>query len=118
MKEELPGEENFEGRIAELIREKGLNDPEVRELITQWTMRRETVVGRNRVDAIQFNIDRANVFLAAGEVDTALEDLFDAAWNADNERGTKSSEAEECGRLYTEIKNKIDRIKKENGIEE
>lgn len=83
-------EENPEQQLVELLREKGkfifnlnkgVEDPEVRELLDSWTREQEKRVEQSddySLEQIKFNLERACLYFEAGYVDEAFEN-FEAA---------------------------------------
>lgn len=60
--------------VAELLKARGLEDPEVKELVTQWTIQQETLATQEgtAIASITFNMGRADLYLAAGDIEGAL----------------------------------------------
>ncbi len=85
-------ESNLEKRIEKLeviglIKECGLNDPAVMELVQAWTTQQEEQVTSEDTPAatIRLNIERADLYIAAGDKQGALEVLDDARFQAQQE---------------------------------
>jgi hypothetical protein len=88
----MESEPNLERRIekselTELIKGRGLTDPAVMELVQAWTTQQEEqVTGEDTPAAtIRLNIERADLYLAAGDKQGALEVLDDARFQAHQE---------------------------------
>lgn len=105
--ERLPNQEKKieKAEIVEMLKTKGLDDPEVKELVIKWTMEQETLATQvGTVEAsITFNIDRSDLYLAVGDIDGALEALEDARLQAHSEGQME---------LYNQIMTKMDEIEK------
>lgn len=54
-------------------------------LLDRWTAQAETSVGKDPLDSIEFNRRRARLYLKAGFIEAALDNLEDAAIQALNE---------------------------------
>ncbi|MEK7187330.1 MAG: hypothetical protein AAB691_00600 [Patescibacteria group bacterium] len=96
------------GEVIAAIRERGLGDPQVRELVSEWTLQQEERIhgaglkGENVVQArIIFDIDRADLYVAAGDREGALAALEDARLQAHQENEME---------LYAEIMQKMDEL--------
>jgi hypothetical protein len=72
------------GKVLEMLRTNGFDHPETRELVIKWTEQQEALVVTSR-DAIVLNIERTDLYLAAGDKDGAIECLEDALTQADQE---------------------------------
>jgi len=83
--------ENPERQLARLLKERGVEDAEVRELLDTWTREQVKQVEQSDdypLEQIQFNLRRARLYFEAGLVDAAFEDFEDArtqAWNEQRE---------------------------------
>lgn len=100
--------ENLElrGRVIRLLKERGPADPELHEALQEWETEQERIADQDPTadGRIHHCIARAEMYGEAGYTEAALENLLDAsdqAWQ------------EERDELYTEILEKINRIKKE-----
>ncbi len=77
--------------VLEAVKLLGPNNFETRVLIVQWTLRREKAVEAYKVkeamarESILFNTDRAELYVAAGDIDGAIDSLYDAIDQAANE---------------------------------
>lgn len=87
--------ENPTQQLTLLLKEKGIEDPNVKELLNNWTIEQEKQVNKsNTPDAeIQFNLQRARLYLEAGYVEEALENFEAAQTQAWNEHRTELHEA-------------------------
>jgi hypothetical protein len=102
-----------EGRIIETeellstIRANGLKDPETMRMVQEWTAWQQELVDRVNTSqaTMMFNILRADVYLAAGDVGGAWECLEEARFQA-------QQEGEDT--LYKMIMQKMDKI--ESGV--
>ena len=71
-------EESPEQQLVRLLKEKGVEDPEARNLLINWTLEQEKQVEQSddyHLEQIQFNLRRARLYFAAGYVDEAFENL-------------------------------------------
>ena len=105
MGEEIPNEERMieQSAVIELLRTRGIDDPEVKEFVLKWTTQQETLAteaGTARA-SITFNISRSELYLAVGDKDGALQALEDARVQAHQE-----GEIE----LYNQIMIKMDEV--------
>ena len=88
--EKFPTPENIEVSDQELIdalKSKGVEDPEVHQLLQKWTEQGERKVVTPE-DAITFNRKRARLYVEAGYVQEGLEVLESSrmqAWNEQRE---------------------------------
>lgn len=88
--EKFPTPENIEVSDQELIdalKSKGVEDPEVSKLLQRWTEQGEKKVATPE-DAINFNRERARLYVEAGYVEEGLGVLESAriqAWNEQRE---------------------------------
>ena len=97
------GKEKIEKeKVLELLRTRGMEDSEAREAVMQWTLEREASVITSR-DAIVFNIERADLYRAAGDIQGALECLEDARMQAHQEQE---------GGLFADIEKKMDELER------
>lgn len=102
-------EESPEQQLVWLLKEKGVEDPEARKFLDNWTREQEKLVEQSddyHLEQIQFNLRRARLYFEAGYVDEAFENFEAArtyAWN------------EQRDELYQAIMKEIDEI--ENSIE-
>ena len=99
--------ESAEQRLTRLLKEKGVEDPEVRELLDKWTREEEARVEQSddyHLEQISFNLKRARLYFAAGYVDEAIENFEAAQIQAWNEQ--KSD-------LYQEITDEIEKLESE-----
>jgi len=103
--EGIPNEERKieQAEVIELLRTKGIDDPEVKELVTKWTIQQEALATEEGTAkaSINFNISRSELYLAIGDVDGALEALEDARLQAHSENEIE---------LYNQIMKKMDEI--------
>lgn len=80
--------ESPEQKLIQLLKEKGVEDPETKELLTAWTMEQEQQVEESKDPEapIQFNLKRARLYFEAGYVDEAYEN-FEAARTQAHQEG-------------------------------
>ncbi|MBI2446700.1 MAG: hypothetical protein HYV51_02660 [Parcubacteria group bacterium] len=83
-------QESAEQRLIRLLKEKGTEDPETRELLDAWTREQEERIeeGNDPAAKIEFNFKRARLYFDAGYVEEALENLEAdrmEAWNENRE---------------------------------
>ena len=70
--EKLPkveGGKSAERRLVRLLREKGVEDPEAKKLLADWTQRQEGEVKKSSdpaTAAIELNLRKARLYFAAG----------------------------------------------------
>lgn len=89
--EKLPTPENVgdkEKHLAGLLKEKGVENPEVRRLLDSWTREQESEVkksGDPATAAIELNLRKARLYFAAGYRGEALESFEAARMQARNE---------------------------------
>jgi hypothetical protein len=72
--------------LVRLLKEKGVEDPETRNLLINWTIEQERLVeaSADPEASIQFNLRRARLYFEAGYKDEAFENFEAAktqAWN-------------------------------------
>jgi len=110
--EQFPGQERpkiEKEEVLAAIRAKGIEDPEVKALILQWTKEREDE--RNRAQSarvvVQFEIDRADLYIAAGDIEGAIESL---------ERASELAYGEREMDLRDTIEEKIERLEDGDGM--
>lgn len=87
--------------LCEKIRERGLNDPEVKDLIGQWCDGEQAMVDANpTVEArVEFEIRRAEIGRAARDLEGAVRTLEDALTVAEEE-----GHGELCARISEMLK--------------
>lgn len=90
-------------RILEMLRDRGPQDPETMEAVFQWTQQREALAVQDGTSRghILFEIERADLYIAAGDIDGALECLDDARFQAQQENEPE---------LYGQIMQRMDEI--------
>ena len=77
-----------EQRLIRLLKERGPEDQETRQLLISWTEEQERQVANIPRATIEFNLRRGRLYFAAGYADEAFENFEDArreAWNEQNE---------------------------------
>lgn len=81
-------EKDFEQRLTRLLREKGIEDPEVKDLLIQWTIEQEKRVegSGDSESPIRFNLRRARLYFEAGYTEEAIENFEAARTQALNEQ--------------------------------
>jgi hypothetical protein len=106
--EQIPKQEGGENKIEkatvlDLLRAKGFEDGEAKEAVMRWTEQREAEVNAINTSraAIEFNIERAELYIAVGDKEGALDCLHDARMQAHQENE---------GALYADILEKMDEI--------
>lgn len=114
MREKLPtieNEENLEQQVIILLKEKGVEDPEARDILIRWTIEQEIQVeNSNDPEApIQFNLRRARLYLEAGLTEGAFENFEAAQTQAQNEHKDELYQAIE--KEINEIKDSIEKQK-------
>jgi len=89
--------------VIRLLKERGLDNPQTRELLMEWTIEQEIEVEikNNPAAQINFTIDRTEMYLAIGDIEGALDTLDDARRQALQENETD---------LYNKIMNKMGEI--------
>ncbi len=96
----LENREVSDQKLIDALKSKGVEDPEVHQLLQQWTEREERQV-INPEDAIKFNQRMARLYIEAGYIQEGLEALESArkqAWN------------EQRGELFNQIMDEMDEI--------
>ena len=105
MTEGVPSEERIieQAEIIELLRARGVDDPEVKELVIKWTAQQEVLVTAEGTAKAQitFEINRAELYVACGDIGGALQCLEDARLQAHQEGETE---------LYAQIVLKMDEV--------
>jgi hypothetical protein len=102
--ETLPKQEKIEkGKILEMLKANGSEHPETKALVIKWTEQQEALVNKENTNraAIIFNIERSDLYIAAGDIAGALECLEDARLQAHQENETE---------LYDQIMKKMDEM--------
>ena len=98
-------EQVSEQLLIQSLKEKGVENPKVKEILIKWTIEQEKKVKEldNPEAPINFNIKRALLYSDAGYVKEAFENLYAARTQAYQERRDE---------LCQEITEKINKIKK------
>lgn len=99
-----PEKGNFEQGLIQALKEKGAADPEVKNLLNDWTCEQEKQVeqsGDYRAGQIQLNLRRARLYFEAGYTAEALENFEAAQTQAWHERRDE---------LYRVITEEIDKL--------
>ncbi len=103
--EGIPNQERIidKSEVMDEIKTKGIEGPGVRELIEQWTIQQEKIAEEfgTSESSINLNIDRADLYLATGDKEGALEALEDARLHAHQEGNLE---------LYNKIMIRMDEI--------
>jgi hypothetical protein len=78
--------ETPEEQLISILKEKGIANPEAKELLINWTIQQEKEVeaSADPEASIQFNLKRARLYFKAGYIEAALENFDDAmtqAWH-------------------------------------
>ena len=79
--EQFPNQESQErADLAEVLKTKGIEDKEVLEMLIAWTERKEQEVERigTREAQLNFEMERAELYLKAGLIEEAIQALDDA----------------------------------------
>lgn len=89
--------------VVELLKARGLEDPEALDMVLRWTRQQEALVTavNTPAAAITFTMDRADLYLAVRDRAGALDALADARLQAYQENEQE---------LYNEIMEKMDEI--------
>ena len=89
--------------VLEQLQANGLDHAETNEMVMKWTEQQEALVKKENTSkaAIVFNIERSDLYLAAGDKEGALECLEDARMQAHQENEEE---------LYDQIMRKMDEI--------
>lgn len=103
VKPENSQEKIEKGKVLEMLRVNGFEHPETRDMVMRWTEQQEASVENENTSraGIVFNIERADLYLAVGDIDGALENLEDARTQA-----LQENDAE----LYEQIMKKMGEI--------
>ena len=102
------GKEKIEKeKVLEMLKTKGVEDPETKALVLEWTKEREAVVAKENTSraAIVFNIERSDLYVAANDIEGAIECLESALTQAEQENEEK---------LRKEILEKIESLEESN----
>lgn len=83
--------------LLALLKERGIEDKEVESMVLEWTIQREQLVTTPK-EAILFNIERSELYIATGDIEGAIDVLNDALLQAHNENEVV---------LFSEIKKKL-----------
>ncbi len=83
-------EESAEVRLSRLLKERGVEDPETKNLLDAWIQAEEDRVEKENTSlaTIELNIKRGRLYFNAGYVDEAYESFEAArlqAWNENEE---------------------------------
>lgn len=91
------------GKVLELLRVNGYEHPETKEAVIRWTEQQEALVTKENTShaRITFEIERADLYIAAGDIDGALDCLEDARVQVHYENETE---------LYDLIMKKMDEV--------
>jgi erythromycin esterase-like protein len=85
-------EKDPEQELIGLLKEKGIDNPEVRDLLQNWTIENEKIVEQSddpQTELIWLNLKRARLYFEAGFTNEAFENYEDArllAWNLRNNK--------------------------------
>ena len=98
-------EQVSEQQLIQLLKEKGIKNSEVKDMLIKWTIEQEKKVEKSDDSEapIHFNIKRAHLYLDAGYIKEALENFEAAQTQAYQERRDE---------LCQEITEEMDKIKK------
>lgn len=90
-------------KVLEMLRAHGFDHPETKEIVTKWAEQREaSVMEKNtRRAQVLFEIERSELYLAAGDAEGALRCLEDARFVAHQENEHE---------LYGQIMKRMDEI--------
>ena len=100
--EEFKSPEN--ARLINLLRERGLEDKETRELLNSWALEQEKWAGNSKdypAAQIEVNLRTARLYFSAGYFDEALDNFEWASTQALNEKRDE---------LYKAIMSEMDRL--------
>lgn len=97
--ENKESKEGAEERLTQLLKEKGIEDPEARNLLDIWTREQERRVEEEKspTGAIELNLKRARLYWKSGYKDEAWENFESAreqAWNEKRDELCKAIEEE------------------------
>ncbi len=84
----IEGKESEEQRLIQLLKERGVENPEARRLLEDWTRGQESEVAESNdpaTAAIELNLRKARLYFVAGYGDEALESFGAALMQARNE---------------------------------
>jgi len=89
--------------VLEILRTKGPEDPETKVLVERWTAQQEDIATKENTGraAITLNIERADLYLAVGDIEGALDCLEDARMQAYQENEKE---------LYDQIMKRMDEL--------
>lgn len=101
-------QETPEKKLIRLLKEKGVEDPETREILNSWIYSREKEIEKlegepYRLAQISFNIQRACIYFQGGYAEEALTDLEETRVQIFHELGEESE-------LYDEVIEQMDEI--------
>ena len=71
-------------KVLEMLKENGFEHDETKRLVMEWTIQQEKAVVTIK-DSIIFNISRADLYIAIGDIDGAEECLRDALLQTEQE---------------------------------
>lgn len=94
--EQMPNKIEKEALLS-LLEQRGVEDKEVLRMVVEWTIEREQRVSTPK-EAILFNIERSELYIATGDIEGAIDVLNDALLQAHNEKEVV---------LFSEIKKKL-----------
>ena len=101
--EKMTSLENPDQKLINLLKEKGLEDPEAKELLKTWTVEQEAWAEKSqdfKAAQIEVNLKRGRLYFTAGMMNESYESFEDArtqAWNENRE--------ELYGKIMTEMDN-------------
>lgn len=86
-KQENGAEKIEKEKVLEMLRTNGFKHSETRDMVIRWTEQQEALVEKENTSraGIVFNIERADLYTAAGDIDGALDCLEDARLQAHQE---------------------------------
>ena len=98
------GKEKIEKeKVLEMLKTKGVEDPETKALVLEWTKEREVEVAKENTSraSIVFNIERSDLYVAANDIEGAIGCLESALTQAEHENEEE---------LLKEILEKIEKL--------
>ncbi len=94
--------ESQEQQLVRLLKEKGVEDPEVRKLLIDWSIKQEEKIGKltgvesSRKAQIDFELKKGHLFFESGYIKEAFENFNDALLIAEQEGLNELSQAIEA----------------------
>lgn len=106
--EKIPSRENIiinKDKIIEVIKEKGIEDAEARELFDKWLDNRQAEVEKKNTSkaTLDLNIEIAEIYRDSAMIEAAIDAFHDAASQAWNEGDDE---------LYEKLIDEIEKLEK------